>query len=82
MVLVNAASINNPMSIGIIEQILIMAVETDSSFLKTVLEATNAAGSSTLEDCRSMQVQPKPPAEHSLKGIVVGACCICEWMKP
>lgn len=78
MALVNAASINNPMSIGIIEQILIMTVETDGSFLKTVLEATNATGSLTLEDCRSMQVQPKAPADHSLKEIVFRACCICD----
>lgn len=54
------------MYIGIIAQILIMTVESDGSFLKAVLEGPNETGSSTPEDCLTVEVQQKSPAAAKL----------------
>lgn len=44
-----------------------MAVETGSSYLKTILEATNETGSSILEDCLSTQARQMSSAAAKLK---------------
>lgn len=54
-----------------------MAVETGSSYLKTILEATNEIESSILEDCLSTQARQTSSAAAKLKSSTMLKLQLC-----
>lgn len=54
-----------------------MAVETGSSYLKTILEATNEIESSILEDCLSTQARQMSSAAAKLKSSTMLKLQLC-----